>query len=200
MDLKVLIVENSAVARSFLGRAVAESFSNSVVITEVGDLSAARKEISALSQGKQLDNEKFKLILVDLELPDSNGLSLLTELAQYTAIKIVTTLYADDEHLFPALQCGANGYLLKEDRVEVLVEELQKIVRGQPPLSPAIARRLLSHFQQSPELLSSDQTQVLTHLSKGFTSKEIARLLSMKWLAVNEHIQAIYKKVNGNHI
>jgi two-component system nitrate/nitrite response regulator NarL len=44
------------------------------------------------------------------------------------------------------LQCGADGYLLKEDRFEVLVEELQKIVRGQPPLSPAIARRLLHPF------------------------------------------------------
>jgi two-component system nitrate/nitrite response regulator NarL len=84
---------------------------------------------------------------VDLELPDGNGMELLAELAQYPATKIVTTLYSDDDHLFPALQCGADGYLLKEDRFEVLVEELQKIVRGQPPLSPAIARRLLTHFR-----------------------------------------------------
>ena len=75
-------------------------------------------------------------------------MELLAELAQYPATKIVTTLYSDDDHLFPALQCGADGYLLKEDRFEVLVEELQKIVRGQPPLSPAIARRLLTHFRQ----------------------------------------------------
>ncbi len=86
-------------------------------------------------------------MLVDLELPDGNGMELLAELAQYPATKIVTTLYSDDDHLFPALQCGADGYLLKEDRFEVLVEELQKIVRGQPPLSPAIARRLLTHFR-----------------------------------------------------
>jgi two-component system nitrate/nitrite response regulator NarL len=74
-------------------------------------------------------------------------MEFLTELAGSPATKIVTTLYSDDDHLFPALQCGADGYLLKEDRFEVLVEELQKIVRGQPPLSPAIARRLLSHFR-----------------------------------------------------
>ena len=59
-------------------------------------------------------------------------MELLAELARYPATKIVTTLYSDDDHLFPALQCGADGYLLKEDRFEVLVEELQKIVRGQP--------------------------------------------------------------------
>ena len=74
-------------------------------------------------------------------------MELLKELAAYPATRIVTTLYSDDEHLFPALQYGADGYLLKEDRFEVLVEELQKIVRGQPPLSPAIARRLLTHFR-----------------------------------------------------
>jgi two-component system nitrate/nitrite response regulator NarL len=95
--------------------------------------------------------DPFRLILVDLELPDGNGLELLAELAQYPATKIVTTLYSDDDHLFPALQRGADGYLLKEDRFEVLVEELQKIVRGQPPLSPAIARRLLNHFRTAPE-------------------------------------------------
>ena len=95
--------------------------------------------------------DPFKLILVDLELPDGNGMDLLAELVHYPATKIVTTLYSDDDHLFPALQRGADGYLLKEDRFEVLVEELQKIVRGQPPLSPAIARRLLTHFRSGSE-------------------------------------------------
>jgi two-component system, NarL family, nitrate/nitrite response regulator NarL len=187
--------------------------------------------------GQVSTQEPFKLILVDLELPDGNGLELLSELAQYPATKIVTTLYSDDEHLFPALQCGADGYLLKEDRFEVLVEELQKIVRGQPPLSPAIARRLLTHFrhglgqghgngsgQEAPppaetgllaaahlqtasrpvpmerpsetERLTPRETEVLTYLSKGFTIKEIANLMGIKWFTVNDHIKSIYKKLN----
>ena len=172
--------------------------------------------------------DPFKLILVDLELPDGNGMELLAELAHYPATKIVTTLYSDDDHLFPALQCGADGYLLKEDRFEVLVEELQKIVRGQPPLSPAIARRLLTHFrlaathdaappvrlsrcsgrlQQQPadrrsnkpldhERLTPRESEVLTYLSKGFTIKEIANLMGIKWFTVNDHIKSIYKKLN----
>jgi DNA-binding NarL/FixJ family response regulator len=169
--------------------------------------------------------EVYKLIMVDLELPDGNGLELLSALSAYPATKIVTTLYSDDEHLFPALQCGADGYLLKEDRFEVLVEELQKIVRGQPPLSPAIARRLLSHFRLgdgSPRLeheiapgdfqmqrhasnslaapdherLTPRENEVLTYLSKGFTIKEIAGLMGIKWFTVNDHIKSIYKKLN----
>src|SRR5512146_58653 len=149
MAIKVLIVEDNPVARSFLCRVVRESFSDTIAISEAGDLETARRLIGL--QGGRLaavPADPFKLFMIDLELPDGNGMELLGELAQYPATKIVTTLYSDDDHLFPALQCGADGYLLKEDRFEVLVEELQKIVRGQPPLSPAIARRLLTHFRQ----------------------------------------------------
>ena len=227
MAVNVLILEDNPVARSFLCRVVRESFSDTISITEAGDLEAARRHIGRLAHGAT-PCDPFKLILVDLELPDGNGMDLLAELAGYPATKIVTTLYSDDDHLFPALQCGADGYLLKEDRFEVLVEELQKIVRGQPPLSPAIARRLLTHFRgeataggmanaplapppglqssrqalpmhsapSDPQRLTPRESEVLTYLSKGFTIKEIANLMSLKWFTVNDHIKAIYKKLD----
>jgi two-component system, NarL family, nitrate/nitrite response regulator NarL len=239
MTVKVLILEDNPVARSFLCRVVRESFSDAHQITEAGDLETARKHIALAGGPTGLHGtDPYKLLLVDLELPDGNGMELLAELAQYPATKIVTTLYSDDDHLFPALQCGADGYLLKEDRFEVLVEELQKIVKGQPPLSPAIARRLLAHFRQVPageqpvtdpgflatsgfgavsgftpstqptsrpvpierppetERLTPRETEVLTYLSKGFTIKEIASLMGIKWFTVNDHIKSIYKKLN----
>jgi len=227
MAVKVLIVEDNPVARGFLCRVVRESFSDSLLITEAGDLESARRQVAASRDGRE-PSDPFKLVLVDLELPDGNGMELLAELAHYPATKIVTTLYSDDHHLFPALQCGADGYLLKEDRFEVLVEELQKIVRGQPPLSPAIARRLLTHFRgpsgngvsdsastplssgfqssrpvalarSAPldhERLTPRESEVLTFLSKGFTIKEIANLMGIKWFTVNDHIKSIYKKLN----
>lgn len=227
MPVKVLIVEDNPVARSFLTRVVRESFSDALAITEASDLESARRRIALQDGTPELD--PFKLILVDLELPDGNGMELLAELGAYPATKIVTTLYSDDDHLFPALQCGADGYLLKEDRFEVLVEELQKIVRGQPPLSPAIARRLLTHFRHGSsgggasnsgsmplassfqssrptplgrstppdhERLTPRESEVLTYLSKGFTIKEIANLMGIKWFTVNDHIKSIYKKLN----
>ncbi len=229
MTVKVLILEDNPVARSFLCRVVRESFSDIITITEAGDLETARKLIAIAGGASGMHGvDPFKLILVDLELPDGNGMELLTELTLYPATKIVTTLYSDDDHLFPALQCGADGYLLKEDRFEVLVEELQKIVRGQPPLSPAIARRLLTHFRHGGrgdgralessfsmpqdfvapsapvpinkpldhERLTPREIEVLTYLSKGFTIKEIASLMGIKWFTVNDHIKSIYKKLN----
>jgi two-component system, NarL family, nitrate/nitrite response regulator NarL len=234
MAVKVLIIEDNPVARSFLCRVVRESFSDAMEITEAGDLEGARRHVARLAH--ESPEFSFKLILVDLELPDGNGMEFLAELSGTPSVKVVTTLYSDDDHLFPALQCGADGYLLKEDRFEVLVEELQRIVRGQPPLSPAIARRLLSHFRPgssgdsgpmslnsvlnsgfSPlsssaslpsgrgvvldpppewERLTPRENEVLTYLSKGFTIKEIANLMGIKWFTVNDHIKSIYKKLN----
>ena len=55
---------------------------------------------------------------------------------------VVTTLFADDEHLFPALRAGAQGYLLKDQPEDKLSRALEGILRGEPPLSPAIAQRL----------------------------------------------------------
>ncbi len=227
MAIKVLIVEDNPVARGFLCRVVRESFTDAIVISEAGDLETARRHVGIVDGKLQASPsaEPFKLFMVDLELPDGNGMELLKELARYPATKIVTTLYSDDDHLFPALQCGADGYLLKEDRFEVLVEELQKIVRGQPPLSPAIARRLLTHFRGGASAVDSDfapmasfqpsrptyvdrgapldherltprESEVLTYLSKGFTIKEIANLMGIKWFTVNDHIKSIYKKLN----
>jgi DNA-binding NarL/FixJ family response regulator len=227
MTVKVLILEDNPVARDFLSRVLRESFSDPISITEAGDLETARQQIALTGPQGLHGADPFKLMLVDLELPDGNGLELLAELTQYPATKVVTTLYSDDDHLFPALQCGADGYLLKEDRFDVLVEELRKIVLGQPPLSPAIARRLLTHFRHGAAAdapisqlgglsptpgtggkpvpiekpvdlphLTPREIEVLTYLSKGFTIKEIANLMGIKWFTVNDHIKSIYRKLN----
>ena len=109
MAVKVLIVEDNPVARSFLCRVVRESFSDQIAITEAGDLDCARKHIQLTGGALGLHGvDPFKLLLVDLELPDGNGMELLAELRHYPATKIVTTLYSDDDHLFPALQRGAD--------------------------------------------------------------------------------------------
>ena len=229
MTVKVLILEDNPVARDFLSRVLRESFSDPISITEAGDLETARAQIALTGPQGLHGADPFKLMLVDLELPDGSGLELLAELTQYPATKVVTTLYSDDDHLFPALQCGADGYLLKEDRFDVLVEELRKIVLGQPPLSPAIARRLLTHFRHGAAAeapapapvgnsanaagnagarpvpiekpvdlphLTPREIEVLTYLSKGFTIKEIANLMGIKWFTVNDHIKSIYRKLN----
>ncbi|MEY4753549.1 MAG: hypothetical protein RJA44_1224 [Pseudomonadota bacterium] len=226
---RVLVVEDNHVARTFLVRVARESFSDELDFVEASDLETARRALQLDARGAaEPGDDPYGLILVGLELSDGSGLELLAQLSQYPAVRVATTLHSDDDLLFPALQCGADGYLFKEDRFEVLVEELQKIVRGQPPLSPAIARRLLGHFRQGRadgglgrdsgftvpgdlgggtapvaiekvpehERLTPRESEVLTYLSKGFTIKEIASLMGIKWFTVNDHIKSIYKKLN----
>lgn len=212
MTVRVLILDDNPTARAFLARVVRSSFEGEITVAQAGDLESARRVLAA-GPPPDADGQLagFDLLLVDLELPDGSGIDWLAELVDHPARKIVTTLYSDDEHLFPALTRGADGYLLKEDRFELLVEELQKILRGEPPLSPAIARRLLEHFRGAPpprpaappadvlaegERLTPRETEVLTFLSKGFTIKEIAGLMGIKWFTVNDHIKSIYKKLN----
>jgi DNA-binding NarL/FixJ family response regulator len=203
--MQVLIVEDNPAAREHLSRIAQATFGGSAAISTAGDLEQARQ---------QLASKTFGLLLLDLELPDGSGLDLLKELQHLQCTKIITTLYSDDQHLFPALQLGADGYLLKEDAAEVLTEELRKIMHGEPPLSPAIAKRLLSHFRapvapeslpgiapdstlEEPKIkLSPREGEVLLFLSKGLTAREIAELLNIKWFTVNDHIKSIYRKLN----
>ena len=105
------------------------------------------------------------------------------------------------------MQNGADGYLLKENRFEVLVEDLQRIVRGQLPLSPSLARSLMHHFRpgdgapatgtEPSAALNAREMDVLTYVSKGFTIKEMASLMGVKWFTVFEQIKSIYRKTSG---
>ncbi|MFM2120490.1 MAG: hypothetical protein RL722_1958 [Pseudomonadota bacterium] len=210
MPTPILLVEDNPVARGFLARVVRESFTDAIELTECASLAAGQRAIEAAA------SRPFRLILCALELVDGSGLELLETLRHYPATRIATTLYSDDEHLFPALQLGADGYLLKEDRFEILVEELQRVVRGQPTMSPAIARRVTSFFRdlQVPRFgrglalstagdtggdetptLAARETELLGHLSKGFTLKEISRLTGLRSGAIAEHIRSVYTKL-----
>lgn len=208
MAVKVLIVEDNPVARSFLCRVVRESFSDQIAITEAGDLETARRHINLTGGAQGIHGvDPFKLLLVDLELPDGNGMELLAELAQYPATKIVTTLYSDDDHLFPALQAGAFGYILKEQARELIIEQLQRISQGEPPLSPSIARRVMAYFaaksKPQPSVsamphvsLTDRETEVLLRVAKGYTLPEIGQQLSLSRHTIADYVKQIYRKLN----
>ena len=147
------------------------------------------------------------LALIDLGLPDGNGTDLVRALAQQhpACIIVITTLFADDGHVFPALRAGAHGYLLKDQPEERLAAALDGILRGEPPLSPAIARRLLSSFAEPPaqtlpelEQLTAREREVLVLLSKGCRLPELAERLQISRHTVSDHLKSIYRKLNVN--
>ncbi len=157
-----------------------------------------------------LKTELFDLALVDLSLPDGDGLQVLATIRdqQTATVSVVVTIHDDDEHLFPALQAGAFGYLLKEQPQELLVAQLVRITQGEPPLSPAIARRVLAYFAQAQTrrmqtvqaledqiALSAREDDVLLRVSKGFTLQEIAKQLGISRHTVADHVKQIYRKL-----
>lgn len=153
----------------------------------------------------------FDVALIDLGLPDGSGLDVVGALRvrQPQALSVVVTIYDDDEHLFPALQAGAFGYLLKEQPQDALVAQLLRITRGEPPLSPPIARRMLAHFTGASERraaamrhieqeasLTVRETEVLQRVAKGYTLPEIAQQFGLSRHTVADYIKQVYRKLN----
>lgn len=146
----------------------------------------------------------FDLALIDLALPDGNGTVVVQALAQRHAqcMIVVASLFDDDEHLFPALRAGAQGYLLKDQPFEQLLTRLQGINAGQPPLSPSVARRLLAHFRQAPDAvthgceLTPREREVLTLLGHGISIAKIGLELGISKHTAGDHVKNLYRKLN----
>lgn len=142
-----------------------------------------------------------ELLLLDLGLPDGSGLDLLMDKQSLNnCCVVITTIFDDDEYLFSALRLGAQGYLLKDEPEENLVQALQGITRGQPPLSAAVAQRILSSFQPPPSSghLSPREEEVLLLLAKGYSNREAASVLQLTTNTVAGYIKDIYRKLQIN--
>ena len=150
---------------------------------------------------------RFDLALVDLGLPDGSGVDVVTALreAQPEAQSVVVTIHDDDEHLFPALQAGAFGYVLKEQPREHFIDQLSRISQGEPPLSPSIARRVIAYFaaQARPQAnamprvqLTDRESEVLLRVAKGFTLPEIGVQLGLSRHTIADYVKQIYRKLN----
>ncbi|MDO8318158.1 response regulator transcription factor [Rhodoferax sp.] len=163
---------------------------------------------SNVSEARQLlDTRRFAIALIDLGLPDGDGLDIIRHIQQHQpdCATVVATIFDDDAHLFKALQAGAQGYLLKDQAPEWLAQQLQKIFDGQPPLSPAIARRLLRYFQRpapTEPILAAELTlrerAVLGLLAQGMRIVDIGNELDISRHTAGDHVKNIYRKLKIN--
>ncbi|WP_323015082.1 response regulator transcription factor [Devosia sp.] len=142
------------------------------------------------------------LAIVDIGLPDGSGVDIVRRLSRDhpDALPVVATIYDDDAHLFDAIAAGARGYVLKDEEAGLLVNYLRRIERGEPPLSPSIAHRMLAHFraparQRDEAGLSPRETEVLTLLARGLTVAEAAARLGLQPQTVASYVKVIYQKL-----
>ena len=188
-----LIIEDMDDAARWLQQALASSFPGIVTHT-VATVAAAIRHVQAAGS--------LSLALVDLGLPDGSGIEVIEFIkkVQPETTCIVTSIFDDDKHVFPALKAGASGYLLKDQPIEHIVQALQGIAAGRPPLSPAIARRMMAFFQKPATTdyppLTQRENDVLQMIGKGFTQAECARLLGISPNTVTGYVKEIYRKLN----
>ena len=151
---------------------------------------------------------EFHLALLDLGLPDGNGIELIGELrhADPGMGILVISAWSTEDAILSALRAGANGYVLKErDDLEVTLS-IRSVLRGGAPIDPFIARRIIAELQPAagqvthkeipPEsALSSREIQILRLVADGMTNREIAESLFLSRYTVECHVKNIYRKL-----
>lgn len=178
----------------------------------------------SLAQALQaLDEFKPDVALIDLGLPDGNGLDLIRHIQEHLpdCESMVLTVLADESHVIACIEAGATGYLTKDTRITEIVERLKQLRAGGSPISPLIARRLLNRFRHpvihhqttgsAPQTLApphfetgeftplSDREQeVLEMVAKGFMQAEIASMMGVSINTVSTYVKRIYRKLAVN--
>lgn len=151
-----------------------------------------------------LPNSKADVVLMDINLPGLDGVECVRQLkprmpdAQF----IMLTVYEDSNRLFKSLVAGASGYLLKRTTPTKLMAAIREAYQGGSPMTPQIARRVVLHFQQTPEpaseikRLTPREKEVLDQLAKGFRYKEIVDNLGISAGTLHSYIRNIYEKLH----
>ncbi len=161
------------------------------------------------------------VLLVDLGLPDGNGIELirLSVRLQPACEIAVVTMFADSDNVFACLEAGATGYILKDEIPSGIVGSVRMLLSGGSPVSPSIARRLLARLgpsagsrrvspdaaaarraspavRDSDESLSTREVEILELVAKGLSVREIGSLLAVSPHTVGTHVKNIYRKLS----
>lgn len=152
---------------------------------------------------QQVADLKPALVIMDIDMPGitgTEGLAFIKEMD--AAIPVVMhTVFEDDDKLFSALCAGADGYLLKKTSPEKFIEYLYEVLEGGAPMSPGIAKKVMNIFSHKKQVnkafnITERETDILNHLAKGYSYKQIAAALHISLNTVRKHCQHIYDKLH----
>lgn len=156
---------------------------------------------SAESAIKNIEQDAADVILLDISLTGMSGIDAIDDLRKKSPSSyiIMLTVYEDPELIFKALAKGASGYLTKNSPTKKTVEAIKEVIKGGGPMSPNVARLVISSFQKNKNSpLSKRETEILEHIANGKSGTRIASELFIDNETVKSHIKNIYAKLNVN--
>lgn len=195
----VLVVEDDPAMQVRMQRVLREVAGDDIRIDLAGDLSAARE---------RLGRNAYTLALVDVQLPDGNGIDLIGSLHDHAPQipAVVVSAWASEDTILAALRAGAIGYLLKNAEDIELAMHLRSLQRGGAAIDPVIARRILTLMPPSaPASIAQSEThaphlsereyEILGNVARGLSNREIAEATGLSRLTIETHTRNIYRKL-----
>ena len=196
MKHTVLLADDHAVVRKGLRFLLNES-QYVEVIAEAAD----GREAVSLAQSSRPD-----LVIIDIQMPNLNGIDAAAQIIKdrpETAV-IILSMYSDESYILRALNAGAKGYLLKDSVETDILAAVRAVTGGKPFFSPAITQTLLEDYmrlmtqqgvQDSYDLLTDREKEVLQLLAQGKTNKEVANILDLSVYTVEGHRGNLMQKL-----
>jgi two-component system, NarL family, response regulator LiaR len=189
--IRILIVDDHAVVREGLAAII----STKPDLRVIGEASNGEQ---AVQQARALAPD---VILMDLQMPVKSGLEAIREIRQENphARILVLTSFADDDQVVAAIQAGVLGYMLKESASRELLEAIRSVYRGESPMHPAVARKLVLGLNKPAPVegnpLTERETEVLKLLARGWSNQAIADELNISQATVHFHTGNILSKL-----
>jgi len=201
--LRLLIVEDDPQTRQALADCVADR-EDMTVLALAG----------TVAEGLAALRRQPDVVLVDLGLPDGSGETIIRAAAALAPAPdvMVITVFGDERHVVRAIEAGASGYLLKDAHPATMVAAITDLVAGGSPITPVIARHVLTRFQaisRAPSVpaaasagpadmpqLTPRETEVLQLVARGYSNNEIGDLLELSFHTVTSHVKHIYRKLS----
>ena len=197
-SIRVLLADDHTLFR----KGLAELLEQRGGVTVVGMAASAREALAMFAQVSP------DVVITDLNMPPDGGLGLLRELRRekWAGPILILTVSDAEEDLTAALKAGAQGYLLKDMEPDDVVDAVQRAMRGETVIAPALTLKLVNLLQGggSPATAKADalkqltarEREILTYLAQGLSNKAIARSLDISHDTVKLHVRHILAKLN----
>lgn len=190
-DIRIVIIEDDQIIREGYALLIGQTDGYQVVNSYESFDEAA----------KSIAEDSPDVVLLDIELPGTNGIQAIPKLKRMLphVYILILTVYESEKTIFEALANGASGYLTKNTPAAKIVESIREVKEGGGPMSVNIARMVIKSFQRNQESpLSRRETQILEQIADGKSRSQIARDLFIDLETVRSHIKNIYLKLDVN--